>query len=330
LIIAAVTAPIYLFMFPSIKQNKKGSILFRLSQFDYLGFVLIMAFWGTFTVGFLFAGGTWPWNDWRTIITIVFSGVILLAFSIQQYFCIFTTPESRSFPLHLLKSRTQVLLYITTAASMAGLYVPIYYIPIYFQFVRNDSSLEAAVRLLSFLILVIASSLTSGYLLPKVNYYILFYVVSGIFLTIAGALYYVYISPSTQIATIYGLNVVGGIGVGITTQIGFSIATLKAHPRDAVHAITLQNFGQLGASVFALVIAGQVFQSTAIKNLTAVLGPSGYTAEQIQEVTDDLKQLAIAAVTGAIRQDFTEAAIKSNVLRELGHILVNTSDKEKY
>lgn len=49
------------------------------------------------------------------------------------------TPERRSFPLHLLKSRTQILFYIEAAAAMAAIYLPIFYIAIYFQFVWNDS-----------------------------------------------------------------------------------------------------------------------------------------------------------------------------------------------
>jgi MFS family permease len=96
------------------------------------------------------AGGQWPWNDGRTIGTFVAFGVVLVLFVLQQYFAIFTTPARRAFPVHLLRDRTQVLLYVVTAAGTTTLYVVVYYIPLFFQFVNDDEALMAAVRLLPF------------------------------------------------------------------------------------------------------------------------------------------------------------------------------------
>lgn len=316
LVIAAVTAPVYLFVLPSFKPSSDQSVMSRLVKLDYLGFALSIDFWVTFALGFLSAGGIWKWSDGRTIATIIVFAVLLAAYAFQQTFSIFTTPERRSFPLHLLKSRTQILLYIEAAAAMAAIYVPIFYIAIYFQFVRNDSSLEAAVRLLPYIILFIVANLGSGYLLPKVNRYIILYVVAGVLLTISGSLLYVYITPTTKPATIYGLSIIEGIGAGISAQVGFSIATVESGPKDAAHALTLQNLGQLGAGVIALVVAGQVYQTTAIKGLTEALAPAGYTAAQIedaaagaqsvvfQDLTGDLRDKAIVAVTNAIQRVF--------------------------
>ncbi|KAH8120746.1 major facilitator superfamily domain-containing protein [Trichoderma asperelloides] len=316
LVIAAVTAPVYLFVLPSFKPSSDQSIMSRLLKLDYLGFALSIGFWVTFALGFLSAGGIWKWSDGRTIATITVFAALLAAYALQQIFSIFTTPERRSFPLHLLKSRTQILLYIEAAAAMAAIYVPIFYIAIYFQFVRNDSSLEAAIRLLPYIIVFIVANLGSGYLLPKVNRYIILYVVAGILLTISGSLLYIYITPTTKPATIYGLSVIEGIGAGISAQVGFSIATVESGPKDAAHALTLQNLGQLGAGVIALVVTGQVYQTTAVKGLAEALSPAGYTAAQIEDaaagaqsvvfqgLTGDLRDKAIVAVTNAIQRVF--------------------------
>ncbi|KAM0261987.1 hypothetical protein ACHAQJ_001993 [Trichoderma viride] len=306
LIIAAVTGPVYLFVLPSFKPSSSQSVMSRLAALDYLGFALSIGFWVTFALGFLSAGGIWKWHDGRTIATIV----VFVTFSI------FTTPETRSFPLHLLKSRTQILLYIEGAAAMAAIYIPIFYIAIYFQFVRNDTPLEAAVRLLPYIIPFIVSTISSGYLLPKVNRYIITFVTAGILLTISGSLLYVYIGPSTNPGIIYGLSIIEGIGSGMIAKIGFSIATLEADPKDAAHALTFQNFGQLGAGVIALVVGGQVFQTTAIKGLTEALSPAGYTAAQIEDaaagaqsavfqgLTGELRDMAIVAIVKAIQKVF--------------------------
>lgn len=74
-------------------------------------------------------------------------------------------------PSRILNNRTHILLNIQTAATVANIYVPLYYIPLYFQFVRGDTAVKAAVRLLPFiLLLVCTTNMASGALLPRIGY----------------------------------------------------------------------------------------------------------------------------------------------------------------
>lgn len=59
------------------------------------------------------------------------------------------------------------------------------YIPVYFQFSRGDSAIEAAVRLLPLIILLSASILASGFFMGKVGYYFPWYFI-GSALALAG------------------------------------------------------------------------------------------------------------------------------------------------
>ncbi|KAI1736260.1 major facilitator superfamily domain-containing protein [Xylaria scruposa] len=316
LIIGAATAPIYLFYLPPIRPSHGLSILDRLSRIDFVGALLSAGFWVLFSIAFIFAGGVWPWNDGRTITVLVIFAVLLVAYALQQYFCLFTTREDRSFPGHLLKSRTQVLLYISTSCSITASFVATFYIPLYFQFVANDSALMAAVRLLPFLLITIFFNLGAGWALSKVKYYMPFYLISGILMLISGALYYVYLKPSTSVATLYGLSVLIAAGNGLTLQLGYAVASLKVKPVDVVHALSLQNVSQVGSTAICLVIAGQVFQSVAFSNLVPVLAGYGYSTQEIRDavagtksdlfahLTGDLRELALIAVTDAIRKTY--------------------------
>ncbi|KAI4859952.1 MFS general substrate transporter [Hypoxylon rubiginosum] len=316
LIIGAICAPIYLFCLPPIRPTKGISIPERLRHVDWLGSALSCGMWVFFSMAFISGGGIWPWSDSRTIAMIVCFAVCLVLYVLQQYFLILTTVADRSFPGHLLKSRTQVLVLLCAVCAMLGLYVSTYYIPIYFQFVNNDSSLMAAVRLLPFLLLAIAFNLAAGWALPKINIYATFYLAAGIFLLIPGALFYVYLKPSTSVANIYGFSILMGVGCGITMQLGYAVASLKAAPEDAVNSISLQNFSQIGAQVLALVIAGRVFQSVAVNNLTPILSGHGYSVEEIQnsvagaqsglfqQLEGTLRTEALEAVSGAIQTTF--------------------------
>lgn len=102
-----------------------------------------------------------------------------------------------------------------------------FYIPIYFQFTRNDDSLMAAVRLLPYLIVLIVFNLVTGWALPKVKYYMPVCLVSGLIITLASALFLGLLSPSTPTANIYGFSILMGVGSGITMQLGYAVASLK-------------------------------------------------------------------------------------------------------
>lgn len=316
LIIGAITAPVYLFYLPAIHPAPGRSLRDRLLSLDYVGFVLSAGMWATFAIGFIFAGGIWKWGDGRTIAMIVIWALLLALYAIQQGFCIFTIPERRSFPGHLLRSRTQVLFYITTTCANTCMFFTAFYIPIYFQFTRNDTSLMAAVRLLPYLLFTITFNLASGWALPKIKYYMPMCLISGILMTVAGALFVAYLSPSTPAAQIYGFSILMGVGTGITMQLGYSVGSLKVKPSDVLSAINLQNVAQIGATVICLVIASQAFQSNAVRNLNHVLNGQGFSQAEIhnavagaqstlfEKLNGDLRTEAIDAITSAMARAF--------------------------
>ncbi|KAI0595292.1 major facilitator superfamily domain-containing protein [Biscogniauxia sp. FL1348] len=316
LVIGAVTAPVYLFYLPAIHPAPGKSLHERLVSLDYVGFVLSAGMWVSFAMGFISAGGIWAWSDGRTIALIVVFAALSILYAAQQYFCLFTTPETRSFPGHLLRSRTQILLYITTTCANVGMFFTTFYTPVYFQFAQNDSSLMAAVRLLPFLLVTITFNLATGWALPKVKYYMPLCLVSGLLLTLASGLFLGTLTTETSTANIYGFSILMATGTGITMQLGYAVASLKAAPPDVSSAINLQNVAQIGATVICLVVAGQVFQSTAVRNLNNVLAGRGYGDEEIRNAVagvqsalfstldPDTRVDAIHAITEAIRRAF--------------------------
>jgi hypothetical protein len=169
-VVAAVCAPVYLLYLPPIHPAPGKTVRQKLASIDWVGVVLSAGIVVTFTMVLTFAGVSWPWKDARTIVVFIILGLLLVLFVVQQKFYLFTTREQRIYPAHLLRSRSQALLYIGTSAAVTNLFVPTYYIPLYFQFVNNDTAIEAAVRLLPFIILLITSNMLSGVILPKMGY----------------------------------------------------------------------------------------------------------------------------------------------------------------
>lgn len=62
-------------------------------------------------MGIDFGGVQWAWGSGSSIALFVVSGVLFLAFGVQQTFLILCTHETRLFPIHFLKSRALVALF---------------------------------------------------------------------------------------------------------------------------------------------------------------------------------------------------------------------------
>jgi hypothetical protein len=134
---------------------------------------------------------------------------------------------------------------------------------------------------------------------------------------LSGALFYIYLEPSTPVGNIYGFSIIMAAGCGLTMQLGYAVALLKVIPTDAVKSISLQNVSQIGAMTICLVIAGHIFQSVAVNNLTSVLAGKGFSKEDIrnaaagaqsallEQLDDNLRSAALEAITGAIHTAFT-------------------------
>lgn len=178
IIIGGLFLPVYLFVLPSVDpladaaSPRRGPTLReRLRHFDLLGTVLLAGSTICLIMAINFGGVLYPWGAGAIVALFVVGGLLLAAFAAQQRLSLLTTPADRIFPAPLLAGRESALLFVSTICSNAAALVPIYYIPLYFQFTRGDSALQAAVRLLPLIILFGAANLVQGVLLLRVGYY---------------------------------------------------------------------------------------------------------------------------------------------------------------
>lgn len=301
LVIGAVSAPAFIFYLPAIHPMKGVSIRTRLASIDFVGLTLGAGTWTSFLLAFTMAGSQWPWKDGRTIATFVVFGMVLVLYMAQQTFSIFTSPEKRAFPVHLLRDRTQVLLYVGTAAGTTSLFVVVYYIPIYFQFVNNDEALMAAVRLLPFIVIAVAVNLVSGIFLHWIKLYRLIYIIAAVFLIAGGGPLMVYLAPNSTTGLIYGLTIIVAVGTGLSMVTGYTIATLTVKPEDTGAALSLQNVSQIGGQVIALAVASQIYQSTAIQELSSALGGQGFSQTEIQGAVAGAQSVLYESLSGELR-----------------------------
>ncbi|KAI9689479.1 MAG: hypothetical protein M1822_010130 [Bathelium mastoideum] len=281
LVLAAVTAPCYIFWFPRHGAHRNEKILPRVKNLDWLGALLNAASYALFITACTYSGSQWPWDSGSVITLWVMTGVTIILYVLQQWTAFLTTKEDRIFPVHCLKSRSLVLLYLGTAGSAAVGFFNTYYIPLWFEFTKGDGAITVAARLLPFIFFLIFGALFSGALLPKLNLYAAWYVIAGI-LGLVGSVLMFLISTGTPARNIYGFEVLLGSGAGLTLQLAYSIA-LAISPADKVTSvISFINVAQLGGGALALAIAGTVFQNVGFNTLQSALDGRGYSSSDIR------------------------------------------------
>lgn len=314
LIIVGVFLPVYIFLLPSINPSPNRTFKEKMREFDWLGATLICGGILTGIIAIALGGVDWEWDSAQSIALFVVSAVFFIAFGLVESFEILTTHEHKLFPTHFLKSRTQIICFITTAAACTATFIPINYIPLFFQFTRGDKAITAAVRLLPLIIILIVFTVGSGIGLTRFGLYKPFFIVGNILSLVAGICLYTLLDTDTTVGVINGLCIVAGAGAGLTLQNGYAVSQSSVPESDVPFAVGFILISQLGGGTIAISIAGTVFVNKAITRLSAVLphlarheleqAISGTGSGVIRSLTGVVRERAIDAIVDAIASTF--------------------------
>ncbi|KAF5485349.1 Efflux pump DEP3 [Colletotrichum siamense] len=159
---------------------------------------------------------------------------------------------------------------LTYPASAAGAFIPIFFAPLFFQFIRNDGALDAGVRLLPMIIVLVVAVFVKGLLMAKFGYYMPWYLVSSLISVVGGASMYTVDRSSSQSA-IYGYTVLIGFGIGIFIQASFSVAQAVVDPKNVASAVGFMTLAQCLGNTTALAIANSLFLNLAETKVQNIL-----------------------------------------------------------
>ncbi|KAH9208866.1 major facilitator superfamily domain-containing protein [Leptodontidium sp. 2 PMI_412] len=308
LCIGALCAPVYLCMLPNKDPRPGVSLTDRAREIDYVGAVLTLGAFVSGTMAISFGGITYPWSSGKIIGLFVCSGVLFTMLGIQQVYTIFTTTSRRIFPVEFLKSRTILILFAMTSAGGTAIFLPIYMVPIFFQFTRNDTALEAGVRLLPFIFLMVFAVIGNGAILSAYGYYMPWYTLGGILVVTGGALMYT-IDVDTSVSRVYGYSIVVGFGTGLFAQASFSVAQATVEPELITSAVGFITCAQVSGVTIALAIANTVFLNKSQAAISAIL-PDVPTAV-IQAAITGAGSAFVATLSNAVKREVLAAIVTS-------------------
>lgn len=281
LVIGAVFSPIYFLMLPQIDFGGNLSLAQKLAKMDWVGMVVFFAGATCLTMAISFGGTTYAWDSGSEIAFWVVSGVLLIVMILITVRPILVSKTDRLYPGHFVRKpelvNLQLQLFLVTGVMMGTAY----YIPLYFQFAREDSALRAAVRLLPFIAMAVSFCVISGALMPKFGYYMPWYTWGSALVVIGSALMYT-VDANTSPSHVYGYTVLLGIGAGSYLQAGYAIVQMLVPQEEVGNAVGFMSVSQDLGIVFILALAGTVYQNLALKRLTPLL--AGRPASDVMQV----------------------------------------------
>ena len=317
LVFGAVAIPIYLFCLPNCEVNSsEGSTWDRIKQVDYAGALLFASAFISAIMAISFGGAQYPWSNGRIIGLFCCSGVLWTLFVVQQAFSLFTTKQQRVFPASVMQTREMWVLILQTASAIAVQFVTLNYIPLYFQFVRGESALRAAVDMLPLICVSIAAILLQGYFMQKLPYYIPWYLVGSI-MALVGVAFIRETGVDATHGAVYGWSMLLSAGVCLYVQVAYPTSDSMAKtPQQSSDAANIIGCTQLGAIAISLAIANSIFVNRAADGLHKTLPDlpraaveaaiAGFGAPVFQDLAPEIKQQVLETVNRAIRDVWTQ------------------------
>ena len=304
LILVGITFPIFVFILPSRKKSRFPASLWAcVRRLDIVGSVL---FAGALCSGIMaasFGGALYSWNSGAVIGLFCCSGILWLIFGIQQATASFTTEKDRILPIHVLQSWEMWILIFQTGCSISVLFITIFYIPLYFQFVRGESAIRSAVDLLPFLVTSVSAMLISGRLISSFGHYKLWFIAgSSLALIMSVCLY------TTEIETshgkIYGYLILGGVGTGMYAMNSGPVMSGIVAKEHVADASTVFGCVDTLCGAFSVGIANSIFVNRATDSIQKLLPdtPRATVQEAIAGVGASLTNQLPSPLKAAILQ----------------------------
>ena len=231
-----------------------------------------------------FGGAVYAWNSAQIITLFVLAGVLWAVLAVQQALSIFTATENRLVPISILRSWEMSILFAQISAATTVVYVTMYFIPLYFQFVQSDSALHAAVHLLPFVFANVFGIILNGAVMGKMGYYMPWYFFGGILSIIGGALLTATVGVNTRSSAIYGYSVLCGLGSGLFVQASFAVAQAKVATVAIPLTVAFLGCGQITGITLALTISHSIFLNQATDRIANIL-PGVMRSAVMQAIT---------------------------------------------
>ncbi|KAJ5971598.1 MFS general substrate transporter [Penicillium vulpinum] len=246
--------------------RKSTSMRERLLSVDWVGNTLLTLGVTSVLLSLTWAGTTNPWSSWRTIVPLVLGLVGLGGFMAYE-----ATPwvKEPTMPIHLFANRSAAALFAISFVHSMMLFWICYFMPVYFQAVRDASPTRSAVMLFPIATTTAPAGILAGGMITKTGKYRVWHF-SGFLLMTLGCGLFTLLDENSSTGRWTGFQILFGVGTGVvfTSVLPPILACLdESDVATATATWTfLRNFG----SIWGTAIPAAVFNTRANDMLSSI------------------------------------------------------------
>ncbi|KAK3169355.1 hypothetical protein OEA41_008738 [Lepraria neglecta] len=248
---------------------------------DWFGTLSILAVTLLLLLGLDFGGATFPWDSPKVICLIVF-GTLMIGFFLFSEKRLAKYPLM---PLSIFKNWSNNAAFLVAFAhSMVSIGVE-YYLPLYFQSVKQASPLRSGILILPMMVTEAAVDIMVGILIHQTGRYreITW---AGVTLMTLGTGLYINFRTDTSVARIVGFEIIGGIGTALLFQAPMIAIQNTVSQADTATATATLGFIRNLATSLSIVLGGVVFQNSMAARQSS-LAAAGLSESVLEALSGD-------------------------------------------
>ncbi|KAJ3497861.1 hypothetical protein NLG97_g1571 [Lecanicillium saksenae] len=305
---ALVAVLLFVIAIPTQVKPREETVLKTIqTKLDLVGFALFAPSIVMLLLALEWGGNQYAWASATVIGLFCGAGVNFLIFLAWEFY----VGEEAMIPMSMLRIRAVWVSCMFVFFFFSMMQIVVYYLPIYFQAVKNASPMISGVDLLPSILSQLISTVGSGAAVTKVGYYLPFAVISAVIASVGhGTL--TLLTPYSSTGTWIGYQVLVGFGRGLGMQMPFVAIQNSVSPKLISISMSILTFTQtFGGSVF-LSIAQTVF-TTSLRTSIPKHAPNISAEDIIQagatgvwKAVDNPADLAgvLLAYTESIRRNY--------------------------
>jgi MFS family permease len=287
---------------PKHKDDDRVPLVQQFKKLDPLGTVLFMPSIICLLLALQWGGTMYPWSNWRIILLLVLFPILFLAFVAVQIWM----PDTATLPTRILKQRTIAAAFVFTFTSQASMLCITYYIPLFFQALKNWSPISSGLGTLPSILGLVLGTIIAGGLVQRLGYPAPFMIAAAILSSIGAGLITTWpINVSSGVWI--GYQVLYGVGAGIGMQQPSMSAQIVLPRPDAPTGVSFMFFGQnLGGAIF-ISVAENVFADGLASKLSKIPGLDLNGSSVAQLGATKIREMVPKELLGAVLDAYKPA-----------------------
>ncbi|KAJ5124938.1 uncharacterized protein N7515_008763 [Penicillium bovifimosum] len=282
-----------------------SSLTEKLRRIDYFGTVLFVGSMSSFLIPLSWGGVSYDWDSWRTLVPLCVGVAGLLIFGYYEY----RFASDPIIPPRVFQNQTAVVSFIGSVLQGLILWCALYYLPLYYEAVKEYSPILSGVALFPETFTVAPSGMVAGILITLTGRY-RWAVWLGWVLSTVGLGLMCLIKVHTSVIGWVFLNIVPGLGLGILfPSLGYAVQA-SSEPKDLAIAVAMFSFFRALGQAIGVAVGGVVFQNRMFSNLmkySALAPMAGAYSKDAAGLVQVIKAMADGTDKANLKEAYTDS-----------------------